>query len=123
MLTKQKNGGTQVWGVTIGTAILQTQLHTRLPPSFVSTLPSGVSLAYSSIPSIATLPEPLRTEVRRAFAESLRVVWVVLTAIAGVGMLASLGMRGVGLGGEVDGRYAMEEEEKGKECEEAGEKA
>ena len=101
----------RVWGVTIGTAILQTQLARNLPSDFVSQVPGGVSLAYALIPVIPTLEEPFKTEVRVAFASSLKVYWQVLTGIAGIGLLASLFMKGLPLHTEVDRQWAMEEAE------------
>ncbi|GJE99110.1 MFS general substrate transporter [Phanerochaete sordida] len=99
-----------VWGVTIGTAVLQTQLAQRLPPAFSAQFPQGAAVAYSAIPAIASLEEPLRTEARVAFAGSLRVLWQVLTGISGIGVLASLMMKGLSLHGEVDKKWAMDED-------------
>ncbi|GJE91675.1 MFS general substrate transporter [Phanerochaete sordida] len=53
-----------VWGVTIGTAVLQTQLTHKLPREFVDQFPDGVEIAYSIVPVIPTLPEPFRTQHR-----------------------------------------------------------
>ena len=68
--------------MTIGTAILQTQLTQRLPAAFVAQFPGGVSLAYAAIPAIRTLEEPLKDEVRDAFAKSLQVLWQICIEIA-----------------------------------------
>ena len=110
----------QVWGVTIGTAVLQTQLSQRLPADFVDSLPGGVSLAYSVIPVIPSLPEPAHTQVRVAFAQSIRVLWLVMIGIAGFGALAALLMKGLPLHTQVDERWGMEE--KARRDEEAEEK-
>lgn len=104
-----------VWGVTIGTAVLQTQLTRRLPPAFVQSLPGGVSIAYSAIPVIPALPEPARTQVRVAFAESIRVLWLVMIGISGVGGLAALLMKGLPLHTQVDESWGMEEKRVGDE--------
>ncbi|KAH9918459.1 iron permease [Fomitopsis serialis] len=72
-----------VGGVTIGGTVLQNELQERLPPAFTAQFPEGTVIAYSTIPAIADLPEPLRTEVREAFAASLEVIWEDLLAIAG----------------------------------------
>ena len=81
--------------------MLANELGQRLPAEFIAQLPGGLSAAYSSIPFIAQLwvfseaicspdvftnpssqsPEPLRTEVRKAFSESIRVIWIVLIPI------------------------------------------
>ncbi|KAH9962021.1 iron permease [Lactifluus volemus] len=64
-----------IWGVTIGGAILQNELKTNLPASFIAQFPQGVNIAFSSIPIIPTLSSSLRDEVRNTFAEALKVVW------------------------------------------------
>ncbi|KIP03771.1 hypothetical protein PHLGIDRAFT_77045 [Phlebiopsis gigantea 11061_1 CR5-6] len=99
-----------VWGVTLGTAVLQTQLARRLPADFVAQFPGGVSIAYSVIPSIPALEEPFRTEVRAAFADSLKVLWEVMIGVAGLGLLASVLMKGLPLHTQVDEAWGMEEE-------------
>ncbi|KAI0083281.1 iron permease [Irpex rosettiformis] len=98
-----------VWAITIGGTVLQNQLVKRLPEAFTSQFPSGAALAYASIPAISKLPEPLRTEVRTAFAESIRVIWQVLTGIAGMGFLSSLAMKGLPLHTQVDERWGIED--------------
>lgn len=63
----------QTWGVTVGATILQNELSKKLPLDFLAMFPSqGVEIAYAVIPTIPSLSEPLRTEVREAFAESLK---------------------------------------------------
>lgn len=98
-----------VWGVTIGIAVLQTQLTNRLPADFLTKFPQGVAISYSIIPIIPTLEEPLRTQVQVAFADSIAVIWKVMTGIAGLGMLASLAMKGLPLHTQVDERWGLEE--------------
>lgn len=58
--------------------VLTNELSQRLPAEFVSQLPAGIPSAFAAIPSIDGLEEPLRTTVRIAFAESIRVIWLVL---------------------------------------------
>ncbi|KIP04457.1 hypothetical protein PHLGIDRAFT_129482 [Phlebiopsis gigantea 11061_1 CR5-6] len=101
-----------VWGVTIGTAVLQTQLTTRLPADFIATLPGGdgVALAYSLVPVIPTLEPPLRGQVQAAYADSIAVIWQVLIGVAGIGLLASLFMKGLPLHTETDKNWGMKDE-------------
>ncbi|KAI0337303.1 Mfs1.2 [Trametopsis cervina] len=96
------------WGVSIGTAVLQTQLKHRLPAEFLAEFPQGVSLAYSVIPVIKTLDEPLRSQVRDAFAKSIVVIWQVLIGISGLGFLASLLMKGLPLHSALDEKWAID---------------
>lgn len=92
--------------------MLQTQLSSRLPAAFLEAFPDGVAIAYSAIPIIPSLPEPLRTEVRVAFAESIIVIWKVLIGIAGLGLVSSLFMKGLPLHTEVDESWGIEEEKR-----------
>ena len=76
--------------------------------------PQGVAIAYSIIPVIPSLEEPLRTEVRVAFADSIAVIWRVMIGIAGIGFLVSLMMKGLPLHTQVDERWGLEEGRKGR---------
>lgn len=89
--------------------MLQTQLKKRLPTEFITMFPEGVSIAYSSIPVINSLDEPLRTQVREAFAQSIAVIWKVNIGIAGLGFLSSLAMKGLPLHTEVDDKWGLED--------------
>ncbi|EKM60198.1 uncharacterized protein PHACADRAFT_132704 [Phanerochaete carnosa HHB-10118-sp] len=100
-----------VWGATIGTAVLQTQLTKRLPAEFVDMLPDGVAIVYTAITVIPDLPEPLHTQVRVAFADSIRILWLVFIGICGIGALASLLMKGLPLHTQLDEQWGMEEKE------------
>ncbi|KIP05973.1 hypothetical protein PHLGIDRAFT_73402 [Phlebiopsis gigantea 11061_1 CR5-6] len=103
-----------VWGVTIGTAVLQTQLSHRLPEDFVQHFPGGVAIAYSAIPLIPTLDEPLRSQVRVAFADSIRVIWLVLIGVGALGLLSSLFMKGLPLHTQIDESWGIDGEKQGK---------
>lgn len=99
-----------VWGVTIGTAVFQTQLQKKLPQEFIAQLPSGVDLSFAIIPIIPTLDEPFRSEVQAAYALSISVIWQVMIGIGGIGFLASLVMKGLPLHTEVDREWGLNEE-------------
>ncbi|KAF8588276.1 iron permease [Ramaria rubella] len=99
----------QTWGITIGATILQNQLKIRLPADFAAQFPAGAEIAYAAIPSIPTLEEPLRTQVKEAFAGSLSIVWKSMIGIAGLGLITSLFMREVAMHEEVNADYALEE--------------
>ena len=58
----------------------------------------------------ADLQEPLRGEVRGAFAESLRVVWQTMIGICGVGLLSVALMREVPMQKVVDETYGLHAE-------------
>ncbi|KAI0040389.1 MFS general substrate transporter [Auriscalpium vulgare] len=103
---------TPIWGVTIGGAIFQNNLQHRLPDSLdqIIGVGPGVSIAYAVIPQIPQLPEPVRDDVRRAFASSLAIVWRVLIGGAGLGLLSSLPLSNLPLHTEKDGKWTLEGE-------------
>lgn len=91
--------------MTIGGTVLQNELKKRLPGGFSVQFPAGTAIAYSVIPRIPSLEEPLKTQVQTAFAESLQVVWQVLVGIAGGGLLLSLAMKPLPLHTQVDEKW------------------
>ncbi|KAJ7141915.1 major facilitator superfamily domain-containing protein [Mycena crocata] len=94
-----------IWGVTIGGTVLQNELTTRLPAAFLAKYPGGTQIAFEVIPSIRDLPQPLKDEVRQAFAGSLQVLWNVLAGISGLGLLASLFMKHLPLHTSTDAEW------------------
>ena len=99
----------QVFGIAIGNTVLTNQLHKKLPAAFLAA--HGAS-AEAAIPYITTLAEPLRHEVRVAYAESLQTVWYVMVGIAGLGLVSVFMMKSLPLTVEVDERWGLEEREK-----------
>ncbi|KAF7306029.1 MFS domain-containing protein [Mycena chlorophos] len=99
------------WGIAIGGTILQNELTKRLPAEFLAMFPAGSDIAYSSIPTIRTLPEPLRGQVQDAFAASLAIIWRVMAGICGAGLIVSLFMKELPLATAVDESYALQEKE------------
>lgn len=100
----------QTWGIAIGGAVLQNQLTKQLPLQYRSTLAKGTSIAYAAIPLLPTIPEPLQTEVRDAFARSLRVLWEVMIGIAGIGLLTVLLMKEIEMRTDVDQQWGLKKE-------------
>ncbi|KAI0341086.1 iron permease [Trametopsis cervina] len=103
----------QTLGVAIGGTILQNSLQHKLPPSFLSSLPSGVSVAYSSIPVIQSLPKPIQTQVRIAFSDSMKVLWYTMIGISGVGLATVLLMKEVPMRTDVDEQWGLENQTQG----------
>jgi hypothetical protein len=68
----------------------------------LSRFPQGSQIAFGIIPTISTLPQPLKDEVRIAFADAIQVVWHVFTGIGGIGLLSSLLMKGLSRHTSVD---------------------
>ncbi|RDX51312.1 Mfs1.2 [Lentinus brumalis] len=97
-----------IWGVTIGGAILQNELQMRLPQAIQDSLPGINNIAYAIVPLIPSLEEPEKDIVRKAFAQSLVTLWRMIIAVGGVGLLASLPMRGFPLHTQTDEGYALQ---------------
>lgn len=119
----------QVFGITIGSTILRSQLAKDLPRAFFSQFGQSIEIAYAAIPVIASLyvllppqgnlanailrsAEPLRTEVRVAFVDALRLIWKVMLGLTALGFLASLGMQSIKLVTETDSKWGLHEKER-----------
>ncbi|KDR66677.1 hypothetical protein GALMADRAFT_232386 [Galerina marginata CBS 339.88] len=99
----------QVWGVTVGGAILQNELKRRLPGSILSQIhDSEGQLAYSIVPLVRTLPPNLKFVAENAFLDSLRILWITLTACCAVGLLCFVWTKNYPLRQTVDGKWAID---------------
>lgn len=96
-----------MWGITIGSTVLQNELAKKLPASFIQLIPQGAAIAYTLIPELPAFPPQTLSEVQVAFAGSLAVLWRVLIIISGVGFVVSLFMRGVVLHNTVDADWTL----------------
>lgn len=113
----------QIWGISIGGAILQNGLLTKLPPSFTSHFPRGIEIAYSAIPEISHLDAELGLLVRQAFADSLKTIWQAMLGASVLGLICSLPMKHYELTLKLDGKWTGDqnaESEKGPLDQEAG---
>ncbi|KAJ7312393.1 iron permease [Mycena albidolilacea] len=102
-----------ILAVTVGGTVLQNELGKRLPLAFSVQFPQGTAIAYSIIPLIRTLPEPLKSQIQVAFADSLRVVWQVLLGVSAAGFLISLAMKRLPLHTEVDKKWGIDDPKDG----------
>ncbi|KAI8998689.1 iron permease [Trametes punicea] len=103
----------QSFGIAIGGTIIQNVLLHDLPPAYVKTLPKGVELAYAIIPTIAGLQEPLKDQVRHAFAQSTQLLWRVMIGISGAGLLSSFLMEEWSLRTARDDRWVPKAQKQG----------
>jgi hypothetical protein len=71
----------------------------------------GNKIAYVAIPIIHSLPEPLRTQVRKAFASSLSDIWKTMIGFAGAGLTCVFLMKEVAVHMVTDNRFVIEEQE------------
>jgi len=100
------------WGITISSTILQNELKKKLPAAFTAQFPSGTEIAYAAIPVIRDLPEPLKTEVQTAFADSLRVIWLTMIGICALGVLSVLFMGEVPMKEHTDEAFGLSDKPK-----------
>ncbi|KAG8221194.1 MFS general substrate transporter [Butyriboletus roseoflavus] len=110
-----------VWGVTIGSAVLQNELSKTLPTSFIQSVPQVTAnpTLYALIPELSTLPPYTRSEIQDAFARSLVALWRVLAVVCAVGGVASLFMKGLALSHTLDATWAVKHGEKDQDKEAA----
>ncbi|CDO75065.1 hypothetical protein BN946_scf184605.g6 [Trametes cinnabarina] len=105
----------QTWGVAISASILQNELKKRLPAEFIAQFPEGVEIAYAAIPVIRTLDEPLKTEVRVAFAESMAIVWRAMIGFSAAGYVTLFMLREVPMQKHTDETYGLQQQKEGRE--------
>lgn len=98
------------FGMTLGSTILQNVLKAKLPEAFLDRF--GLEVAYSLIPAVKLLEEPMRGQVRRAYAEGLRGIWFALIAIAGLGFVAALVVKEIKMPEVNDETWGIEEKAK-----------
>lgn len=108
-LNTRKLTNNKIWGITIGSTVLENRLKSLLPNSLLSQLPRGVSVTYALIPQISSLSPPVAELVREAFAKSLRLFWHVFIGIAGLGLVSSLFMKGVPLPSFTDEKWDIQQ--------------
>lgn len=80
----------KTFSVTIGAPIIQNTLQRDLPASFLTQFPSSAEISYDIIPTIGSLPEPLRTLVRNALAVSTSNIWWCVMGFALAGLIVTL---------------------------------
>ncbi|TCD69560.1 hypothetical protein EIP91_007184 [Steccherinum ochraceum] len=104
----------QTWGITISSTVLQNELKKKLPEQFVNQFPQGLEIAYAAIPVIKNLEEPLRTEVRVAFAQSMSIIWKTMIGISGLGLLSLLFLKEIKMVTHTDATYGLSDGERPK---------
>lgn len=94
--------------------MLQNELSRNLPAEFLAQFPGGAEIAFSVIPAIPTLPEPLKDDVQAIFATGISRIWQVMAGIAAAGFLVSLFMKGLPLHTEVDEKWSLPDQKSDK---------
>lgn len=105
----------RTFGITVGVTILQNTLKQRLPSQILSQFPDGAEISYALIPLIPSLAEPLRSEVRTAFADSIRNIWYTGIGLSGLGMAVAFFSKSLPLTLVMDEEWAMREVNEARE--------
>lgn len=95
----------QSWGLTVAGSVVQNQLQRRLPENLGINV---ASFAYNVVPEIKGMSEPLKSELRVAFADSISVLWQTMIGVAGIGFLACFLMEEVQMKSELDENWGLE---------------
>ncbi|KAJ7709506.1 MFS general substrate transporter [Mycena rosella] len=98
----------QAWGVAVGGAILQNQLRMHLPSSVIAQFPDASDLVYQVIPAISGMVSPQKEETEMAFLLSMRLIWIVMAALCGIGLLCMAFVRDIPLARTVDSKWGMQ---------------
>ncbi|KAJ7593170.1 Mfs1.2 [Mycena floridula] len=85
----------QLWGITIGGAVLQNGLKIHIPPGLSLDTSKQGDLTYAAITFVRGLQGQVRDEVQHAFALSLASLWRVMLYISAVSFLISLMMQAI----------------------------
>lgn len=102
----------QTWGITISATILQNELKKKLPAEFLAQFPQGTEIAYAAIPTIGSLPEPLRSQVRAAFADSMAVIWKTMIGISGLGIITLFFLKELPMNLFTDDSFGLDEKQR-----------
>ena len=74
----------------------------------MSQFPGGVEIAFAAIPVIRDLPEPLRTQVRVAFADSMSTIWKAMAGISALGLLSVFILKEIPMPTHKDDKYGLD---------------
>ncbi|KAJ7480175.1 MFS general substrate transporter [Mycena galericulata] len=102
----------QAWGIAITGTIIQNELRHSLPASLLAQFPQDSEIAYSIIPQIPLMAQPLKGDVQQAFRDSMRLAWVVMEAVCAVGLLTFFFMKDIPLGRTTDKQWTLKEKVK-----------
>lgn len=83
--------------------------ETAAAVEFVTIFAEGSAIAYSAIPLLSSLKEPLNQAVRIGFADSIRVIWQVLIGVGTLGFVVSLGMKHMPLHTSLDRDWGLQD--------------
>ncbi|KAF9461647.1 hypothetical protein BDZ94DRAFT_1167409, partial [Collybia nuda] len=97
----------QSWRISIDTSVLQNRLRSTLLSSFIQEFTSDVDITYVAIPLVQDLPEPLQSQCRQVFSNSLHLLWKILLVLCAVGLLSVSLQRDIDFHTKTDSRWGM----------------
>lgn len=97
-----------------------SSLQSRASPScsflFLPLLSHNISVLTLSSPFLHPLrSEPLKSQVRAAFADSIGDIWLVMVGVAGLGLIAAPFIKSLPLVNQVDENWGLREERGGED--------
>lgn len=105
-----------VWGVAVPSAIFNSrasELASRIDdPSVRALIANGQAYSHASADFLRSLPEDTLEQVVSVFTDSLRIVWIVATAIAGLSFFVVFVEKEIKLRDNLDTEYGLENREK-----------
>ncbi|EHA28135.1 hypothetical protein CBS63078_6119 [Aspergillus niger] len=103
-----------VWGVSVPSAIFNAQVQHDLSrvssDSVQKTLSGGAAYEHGTKDYVNSLSGDVRKQVIGLYADSLQIVWIFATVIAGVGFLLVFLEREITLRTKLDTKYGLKEE-------------
>lgn len=88
-----------------------------------NSLSTGAEIAFAIIPVINTFEEPLKTQIKEAFAPSMSTIWKTMIGISKTKLITLISINKVPMNAHTDERYSWEvntrEEKRGKDEEAA----
>ncbi|KAJ7139639.1 major facilitator superfamily domain-containing protein [Mycena epipterygia] len=98
----------QLWGITIGGAVLQNGLKAHIPQDLLLDTSNTGDLTYAAIALVRGLEGQVRGEVQQAFALALASLWRVMLYISAAAFLISLMMRDIPMHTHTDTTWVHE---------------
>jgi MFS family permease len=104
-----------VWGVSVPAAIFNSRVETLLPriSSLVvrEALDNGAAYDHGTRDYIGQFQNPLRSEIISVYEDSLQLVWIFATALAGLGFLLVFLEEEISLRTENNNEYGIDKKE------------
>ncbi|KAJ7143490.1 MFS general substrate transporter [Mycena crocata] len=99
----------QAWGIAITGTILQNKLRSSLPVTLLGQFAENTEIAYSIIPQIPSMPQPLKGEVQQAFLDSMRLAWIVMEVVCAAGLVSFFFMKDIPLSRTTDKQWTLKD--------------